>query len=229
MKNASIALLTVAALAISAPLQIHAQVTLIAKGTLTSSPAGSYADLSGLKGTLENGVRANLLGGLGSGIAHVSGDEFLALPDRGPNAVGFDSAIDDTASYIDRFHTVRMHLQSNPGGTLPFTISPQLTSTTLLSSFTKLVYGSGDGLGVGLALPRKIAGCSTTLRAGPTTSIPTEPPATHAMRDLIPKASACPTTVSAYSFPMNMDPTSINSRASVDSACAPSGCQRNSM
>ena len=153
MKNALIALLTVAALAISAPLQIHAQVTLIAKGTLTSSPAGSYADLSGLKGTLENGVRANLLGGLGSGIAHVSGDEFLALPDRGPNSVGFDSAIDDTASYIDRFHTVRMHLQSNPGGTLPFTISPQLTSTTLLNSITPLVYGSGDGLGVGSGAP----------------------------------------------------------------------------
>ena len=197
MKNASIALLTVAALAISAPLQIHAQVTLIAKGTLTSSPAGSYADLSGLKGTLENGVRANLLGGLGSGIAHVSGDEFLALPDRGPNAVGFDSAIDDTASYIDRFHTVRMHLQSNPGGTLPFTISPQLTSTTLLNSITPLVYGSGDGLGVGSGAP--------------------------------PKASAFPTTASAYSFPMNMDPTSINSHVSVDFACAPSGCQRNSM
>ena len=221
MKNASIALLTVAALAISAPLQIHAQVTLIAKGTLTSSPAGSYADLSGLKGTLENGVRANLLGGLGSGIAHVSGDEFLALPDRGPNAVGFDSAIDDTASYIDRFHTVRMHLQSNPGG--------RFHSPSLRNSRPRPCSAASLSLSTGLALPRKIAGSSTTLRAGPTTSIPTEPPATHAMRDLIPKASACPTMASAYSFPMNMDPTSINSRASVDSACAPSGCQRNSM
>ena len=153
MKKVSFAALTIAALATLTPLQIDAQVALIAKGTLTGSPAGSYADLSGLKGTLENGVPANLLGGLGSGLAHVAGDEFLALPDRGPNAVSFDSAVDDTVSYINRFHTVRMHLQASSGGALPFTIAPQLTSTTLLSSITPLVYGSGDGLGVGSGSP----------------------------------------------------------------------------
>jgi hypothetical protein len=153
MKKVSFAALTIAALAISTPHQIHAQVALIAKGTLTGSSAGANADLSGLKKKLENGVPANLLGGLGSGIAYVSGDEFLALPDRGPNAVSFDSAVDDTVSYINRFHTVRMHLRATPGGTLPFTISPQLTSTTLLSSVTPLVYGSGEGLGVGPGAP----------------------------------------------------------------------------
>jgi hypothetical protein len=153
MKKVSFVALTIAALAISTPLQIHAQIALIAKGTLTGSSAGANADLSGLKKTLENGVPANLLGGLGSGIAYVSGDEFLALPDRGPNAVSFDSAVDDTVSYINRFHTVRMHLRATPGGTLPFTISPQLTSTTLLSSVTPLVYGSGEGLGVGPGAP----------------------------------------------------------------------------
>jgi hypothetical protein len=149
----SFAALTVAALAISTPLQIHAQVALIAKGSLTTSSAGNNADLSGLKGTLENGVPANLLGGLGSGLAHVSGDEFLAVPDRGPNAISYDSAVDDTVSYINRFHTVRMNLRTNPGGTLPFTISPQLISTTLLSSITPLIYGSGEGLGVGSGAP----------------------------------------------------------------------------
>ncbi len=153
MKKISFLAGTFATLAISAPVHIHAQVSLIAKGTLTGSAAGSYADLSGLRGTLENGVSANLLGGLGSGLAHVSGDEFLALPDRGPNAVSFDSAVDDTVSYINRFHTVRMHLQTSPGATLPFTVSPQLISTTLLSSITPLVYGSGDGLGVGPGAP----------------------------------------------------------------------------
>ena len=153
MKKISFVAITIASLAISAPLGTQAQVALIAKGTLTSSSAGSYADLSGLNGTLENGVSANLLGGLGSGLAHVSGDEFLALPDRGPNAVSFDSAVDDTVSYITRFHTVRMNLQANPGGALPFTINPQLTSTSLLSSFTPLVYGSGDSLGVGPGAP----------------------------------------------------------------------------
>lgn len=153
MKKVSFVALTIAALAISTPLQIRAQVALIAKGTLTGSSAGANADLSGLKKTLENGVPANLLGGLGSGIAYVSGDEFLALPDRGPNAVSYDSAVDDTVSYIDRFHTVRMHLRATPGGALPFAIYPQLTSTTLLSSVSSLVYGSGEGLGVGPGAP----------------------------------------------------------------------------
>ncbi len=154
MKKVSFVALTIAAaLVISTPLQLRAQVALIAKGTLTGSPAGANADLSGLKKKLENGVPANLLGGLGSGIAYVSGDEFLALPDRGPNAVSFDSAVDDTVSYINRFHTVRMHLRATPGGKLPFAISPQLVSTTLLSSIPPLVYGSGDGLGVGPGAP----------------------------------------------------------------------------
>ena len=133
----------------------EAQVSLIAKGTLTGSRPGNYADLSGLKGTLENGAAANLLGGLGSGIAHVSGDKFLALPDRGPNAVPFNSNIDDTVSYIDRFHTVDMNLKANNGAGLPFTITPELESTTLLDSLTPLVYGSGIGLGVGSGEPKQ--------------------------------------------------------------------------
>ena len=48
----------------------NATVALIADGTLTDSAAGHLADLSGLTGTLENGAAANLLGGLGSGIAY---------------------------------------------------------------------------------------------------------------------------------------------------------------
>ena len=56
MKKISFVAITIASLAISAPLGTQAQVALIAKGTLTSSSAGSYADLSGLNGTLENGV-----------------------------------------------------------------------------------------------------------------------------------------------------------------------------
>jgi hypothetical protein len=126
---------TVAGLTV--PLAI-AQPTLLAKGTLTSSRAGSYADLSGLKGTLENGAAANLLGGFGSGIAHVSGDQFLAVPDRGPNAIPFNSDIDDTVSYINRFHTIKMNLKANKGAGLPYTIEPELESTTLLFNLTPL-------------------------------------------------------------------------------------------
>src|SRR5215470_20259519 len=91
----------------------------LAVGTLDSSRAGDWADLSGLTYPLENGAPADLLGGLGSGIAYASGNTFLALPDRGPNAVEFDDAIDNTASYINRFHTIQMHLTPNTSGTGP--------------------------------------------------------------------------------------------------------------
>ncbi len=142
--------------ATAASIHADAQVTLVAKGLLTSSTAGTYADLSGLTGTLENGVKANLLGGFGSGIAYVSGDRFLAVPDRGPNAVPFDSAIDDTDSYINRFHTIKMNLQpSGAGAALPFTITPTLEATTLLSSMTSLAYGTGAGVGVGPGAPKQ--------------------------------------------------------------------------
>ncbi len=132
----------------------NAQVTLLAVGSLTKSRAGSYADLSGLHNTLENGVPANALGGLGSGLAYASGNTFLGLPDRGPNAVPYDSAIDDTSSYIPRFHTITMDLQPNTSGTgLPFTLTPTLQRTTLLWSLTPPVYSTGDGLGVGSGVP----------------------------------------------------------------------------
>jgi hypothetical protein len=122
---------------------------------LTGSAAGPNEDLSGLKGTLENGVPANLLGGLGSGIAHVSGDTFLAVPDRGPNAVSFNSLVDDTVTWIPRVHTVRMNLEPNRGSGLPYTISPKLVDTTLLSSLLPLVYGTGDGLNIGPGKPKQ--------------------------------------------------------------------------
>ena len=97
-------------------------------------------------------MAANILGGLGSGIAFAGGDTFLAVPDRGPNAVPFNSAIDDTASYINRFQTLKLSLVANPGEALPFTLTPGLTKTTLLYT-TPLTYGTGAGLGVGSGAP----------------------------------------------------------------------------
>ena len=133
---------------------VQAQIALIAKGTLTGSTAGSYADLSGLTGTLENGVPANLLGGFGSGIAYISTDRFLAVPDRGPNAVSYNSSVDDTDSYINRFHTIKMNLTANTSGAgLPFTITPAIEKTTLLSSPTPLVYGTGTAFGLPSGAP----------------------------------------------------------------------------
>jgi hypothetical protein len=52
----------------------------VARGRSTDQfQGGIVADLSGLKGTLENGAAANLLCGLGSAITYVNGDTFLAF------------------------------------------------------------------------------------------------------------------------------------------------------
>ncbi len=133
--------------------QATSQVTLLAIGSLTESRAGSYADLSGLTNTLENGAPANLLGGLGSGFAWASGDTFVGLPDRGPNAVSFNPLVDDTVTYIPRFHTISMHLSRSYDPGLPFTLTPKLRATTLLYSAHPLAYGSGEGLGIGSGVP----------------------------------------------------------------------------
>src|SRR5262249_27829909 len=104
--------------------------------------------------SLENGAPANLLGGLGSGLTYAAANTFLALPDRGPNAIPSHPAIDDTASYINRFHTITMELSSSPNSAgLPFTLVPRLIGTTLLWSRTNLVYGTGANLGVSSGVP----------------------------------------------------------------------------
>ena len=132
----------------------QAQISLLAVGALDNSRAGEFQDLSGLTYPLENGVRANELGGMGSAITYAGGNTFLALPDRGPNAVPYDSNIDDTVSYINRFHTISMDLSPNRSGSgLPFNLAPKLRDTTLLWTFAPLVYGSGSGLGVGSGAP----------------------------------------------------------------------------
>jgi hypothetical protein len=143
------------ALGLMSSSEVSAQVTLIAVGSLNDSSAGPYTDRSGLDDTLESGVAANLLGGLGSGLAFASGNTFLALPDRGPNAVTYDALVDNTVTYIPRFHTITMDLKPNPAPGLPFTLTPKLRATTLLHSLTPLVYGTGEALEVGSGVPRE--------------------------------------------------------------------------
>ncbi|CAN5479660.1 esterase-like activity of phytase family protein [soil metagenome] len=131
-----IALAAVATLATGA----HAGISLIADGSL-----GGTADLSGLSGMLENGLdAANVLGGMGSGLAWAGGNTFLALPDRGPNATVYaaGASIDNTTSFIPRFNTVQLGLTASASGALPFTLTPTLTSTTLLYSPTALTYSA---------------------------------------------------------------------------------------
>jgi hypothetical protein len=115
---------------------------LLAKAQMSATAS----DLSGLTGNLENGQAANLLGGLGSGLAWAGGNTFLALPDRGPNAVTYNTAVDNTTSYIPRFHTLTMTLSTGTGS-LPMDLSVALTGTKLLYSPKPLVYGAVIGSG----------------------------------------------------------------------------------
>ncbi len=127
-------------------------VDLIAIGTVS----GTYEDFATeTAAPLENGVPGNLLGGIGSGLAYAGGTTFLALPDRGPNANAYNPLVDDTVSYIARFHTLNLSLAPSvdPLTGLPFTLTPMLEDTMLLSSPSPLVYGSGAGLGLGPGAP----------------------------------------------------------------------------
>ncbi|HUL71770.1 MAG TPA: esterase-like activity of phytase family protein [Vicinamibacterales bacterium] len=118
---------------------------LIAIGTIS----GFYEDFATETAPpLENGVAGNRLGGIGSALAYAGGDDFLALPDRGPNAVMFNACTDDTVTYINRFHTLHMTLApSDPKmvPALPFTLTPMVVATTPLSTHAPLVYGPGCG------------------------------------------------------------------------------------
>ncbi|HET8870224.1 MAG TPA: esterase-like activity of phytase family protein [Aquabacterium sp.] len=120
---------------------------LIAVGSL-----GGTNDLSGLTGTLEGGSPESILGGMGSALAWAGGNTFLALPDRGPNATDYvgGAAVDNTQSYIARFHTLTLDLSKSSSGSLPYALTPTLKSTTLLYSNTALNYGSTAGLSSGV-------------------------------------------------------------------------------
>src|SRR5205085_5854592 len=122
----------------------------IAIGTLS----GNGSDLSAeTAAPLENGAAGNLLGGIGSGLGYAGCNVFLAVPDRGPNAVAYNPAVSDTASYINRFQTIRMSLAPSSAPGLPFTLTPTLTATTLLHTARSLVYGDGSAAGLSDGAP----------------------------------------------------------------------------
>ncbi len=144
-------LLSVAIASLFAMPAAHAAADLVANGRLDGHLADRSTETAA---KLENGVAGNLLGGIGSGIAYAGCHTFLAVPDRGPNAVSYNAAVDDTASYINRFHTIRMRLTpSGKGAALPLTLTPTLAATTLLHSDDRLVYGSGSAAGLPSGAP----------------------------------------------------------------------------
>ncbi|BCL35930.1 hypothetical protein NSMS1_23770 [Nostoc sp. MS1] len=78
----------------------------------------------------------------------------MAIPDRGPNATPYNSQVDDTVSFISRFHTISMELTPNaPGSAQPFSLIPTLAKTTLLYSSTPLTYGTGSNVSLGSGAP----------------------------------------------------------------------------
>jgi len=154
-QNSKIILLVLLAISLQVPIA-NATPVLLGIGSLP----GSGSDLSGLTGTLESGISTNLLGGMGSGFAYAGNNTFLALPDRGPNALAYTggSAVDNTTSYISRFHT--MGLSYSAGTTLPLTITATLDGTTLLSSTTPLTYAAGAAPALNTATTNYFSGRS---------------------------------------------------------------------
>ena len=145
------------------PVAFAAGPDLIAIGSISAT----YEDFAtNTAPPLENGIPGNRLGGMGSGLAYMGGDSFIALPDRGPNAKPYATCLDDTSSYINRFHTLHMSLSpSDAGSPLPFVLTPMLVNTTLLFSSTPLVYGAGCG-GVGSGVPALNTHTISTLPGG---------------------------------------------------------------
>ncbi|MFM0714821.1 esterase-like activity of phytase family protein [Paraburkholderia strydomiana] len=143
--------LTVIASSLFAMANAHATVDLIAKGQIS----GTISDLSReTAAPLENGAPGNLLGGIGSGMSFAGCNTFVALPDRGPNAISYNAAIDDTVSYINRFQTFQLSLVAAPtGSALPYSLTPKLVDTTLLHTAERLVYGNGAAAGVADGAP----------------------------------------------------------------------------
>jgi hypothetical protein len=124
----------------------HGAVELIA----TSNVSGSYQDYSvETAPPLESGVPGNRLGGIGSALAYAGCDSFVALPDRGPNATVYNPAVDNTTTYIPRFHALHLSLApADEDAPLPYVLTPFVTETTLLSSLTPLYYGDGKAFGL---------------------------------------------------------------------------------
>ena len=196
----------------------YAGQSLIAAGALDASGG----DLAGKTSKpLENSVAGNLFGGLGSGLGHASGDRFIAVPDRGPNANAYNDCLDDTTSYITRFHTLRLRLVPNDGAGLPFLLKPALEETTLMSSSTPLTYG--DGLAGCPNVPScapKLNNSHTFYFTGRSDGFGSGLSTTPATRGSIPNRFACHGTARASSCPTSMVRISIVSTARVASALA---------
>ncbi len=77
------------------------------------SVAGDTQDLSGLEGTIGNETPHNLFGAIG-GLEHVSGNRYLALPDRGP--------LDGASQFQCRLHQIELTVIPAESSDIRFTL-----------------------------------------------------------------------------------------------------------
>ncbi len=110
----------------------RAEVVLLGEASLP----GNSSDLSGLKGHFENGIPFDQLGGI-SAIEHVTGDQYILLPDRGP--------ADGAVPYATRFHLATIRIpESGSGVTLSLTETRFLTKKggqPLVGAASALLHG----------------------------------------------------------------------------------------
>lgn len=100
-------------------LQANAKAEVVFLGSV--SVPGDTPDLSGLEGTVGNATPHNLFGAI-SGLEHVSGNQYLALPDRGP--------LDGASQFQCRCHLVELTIDRSESLATRF----QLLKTTMLKN-----------------------------------------------------------------------------------------------
>jgi uncharacterized repeat protein (TIGR01451 family) len=128
--------------------EARASAVLGASSLIATATLDSPTDFAPFSGAMENGLPQNILGGVGSGLAWAGGTTFLGVPDRGPNATSWTggAVVDNTTTFISRLETLDLALTPATAGPLPFTLTPTLQATTLLSSPTPLIYGATPGI-----------------------------------------------------------------------------------
>ncbi len=95
------------------------------------STPGTATDFSNPSGQLEDGTPANLLGGLGSGIAYSgTGNRFALVPDRGP--------ANGTTTYKDRFEFLDITVNAVLGTVTPTLVDTRLMTNGVGGTFTGL-------------------------------------------------------------------------------------------
>lgn len=111
---------------------LHARAGTVDLIGFVTVPADAH-DLSGLAGKMGDNVPADRLGGWGSAIDWVKGDQYVIMPDRGPS--------NGDANYPNRFHVIEIGV--HPGAAEPVTF--KLVSTTMMKRSGGQAFNGASG------------------------------------------------------------------------------------